>query len=575
LFNTPKIILVLYLKYRISDILFIGIIFYSGIFIPSNSTFVTISANNFSQKASILETGSIVITGNEELRLTANSSGWSGNGTKDNPFIISGYTIDVSSGDGIALSSTSDFVIISKNTINTHEAGRGIVINSGSNIYIANNTIFNSTFGIMVYSSQIVIENNSIFSNKNGGIRLQNSNNCLLVNNRLQDNKHSSIDIISSSFVNITNNFVFNTIFVFTQSGDYGSGVYVKDSSYIRIISNILSKNTEPAIFINENSQYNLIESNLLNGNGIDIAFIAHHTTIRNNTILNARIGIFSGNYNGGFQVIENNSIYYSTFYAIGVGGTNNIVRHNDIYGSPNGLLAEDSNGNEFYGNSLENITEYDIHVRNLNSKSNNNKFYSNTFRDSLVEVSIENSLTTLDGNYWANYNGFDSNNDGFGDEKYTISNINGYSTFVSDLHPLMKSEQRSNLTKYEIAINILEKAFGQEIIRYPSIQATGNYYYQYGTTTSSYNVFSSISNNYNVYTISERSSNGIGNISLLLLIGLLIILIISFAVYRKRELNFDYEPKSSPIQKITFCRNCGTKTMIDDNFCEHCGKRL
>jgi len=75
-----------------------------------------------------------------------------------------------------------------------------------------------------------------------------------------------------------------------------------------------------------------------------------------------------------------------------------------------------------------------------LYSSSHNNVFYHNNFINNTQHVYIENSsyANSWDdgypsgGNYWSNYTGIDTNNDGIGDEPHTIAANN------TDRYPLI-----------------------------------------------------------------------------------------------------------------------------------------
>ena len=81
-----------------------------------------------------------------------------------------------------------------------------------------------------------------------------------------------------------------------------------------------------------------------------------------------------------------------------------------------------------------------------------NNTFYGNTFTANSCKIHIDDGVegTHWDngtiGNYWGNYNGTDSNNDGIGDVPYIVNGykwdtkVDGFVSFVSgqDNYPLM-----------------------------------------------------------------------------------------------------------------------------------------
>jgi parallel beta-helix repeat protein len=112
-----------------------------------------------------------------------------------------------------------------------------------------------------------------------------------------------------------------------------------------------------------------------------------------------------------------------------------NTVENNVISGSRYiGVeVAEESNNNQIVGN---NLVDNGAGVEFVNSSSN--VVYCNSFIDNEVTVSSSSADETnflddgTEGNYWSDYNGTDSNDDGIGDTPYIIDSNN------QDNHPLM-----------------------------------------------------------------------------------------------------------------------------------------
>jgi parallel beta-helix repeat protein len=114
-----------------------------------------------------------------------------------------------------------------------------------------------------------------------------------------------------------------------------------------------------------------------------------------------------------------------------------NNIANNDI-----GIDLSSSSNNSISGNNIAD-NGYGIH---LNSSSDNN-VYHNNFVENTHQVQSAGSINVWDdgytsgGNYWSNYNGTDTNQDGIGDTPYTITANN------ADGCPLMGSFQSFNIT--------------------------------------------------------------------------------------------------------------------------------
>ena len=123
-----------------------------------------------------------------------------------------------------------------------------------------------------------------------------------------------------------------------------------------------------------------------------------------------------------------------------------NSIVGNNITGNDNGIvLFGFSNQNSIVKNNIANSDGNGIW---LDGTSNNNRFYHNNFNNNLFQVQSGNSTNVWDdgypsgGNYWSDYNGTDSNDDGIGGTSYIIdaNNIDHYPLMVPQRHPEFRS---------------------------------------------------------------------------------------------------------------------------------------
>jgi len=237
----------------------------------------------------------------------------------------------------------------------------------------------------------------------------------------------------------------------------YGNkyGIYTQNGSHNHILRNIVDDNTQYNIDL-VNSTDTLIEGNSASGGwycGIAM-YQSCNNTVRNNTAnqnsLCAGVLLYSKCYDNLIEdnTINNNNEYGGVLMFQGCG--NNTVRNNDVcdnYGIYGGItLYNCDHGNVITGNKVLNNEPYGMAF----PSSGGNLIYNN------VLVNADNTygyggvntwnVTTIDGwnivggqsiggNYWSDYNGTDTDMDGFGDLPHPVdSNMAQY-----DQHPIMQ----------------------------------------------------------------------------------------------------------------------------------------
>ncbi len=99
-----------------------------------------------------------------------------------------------------------------------------------------------------------------------------------------------------------------------------------------------------------------------------------------------------------------------------------NTIRNNGI----TGVKIYRSSDNTFYDNTISSNTNYGV---TLGQFSNNNLFYRNDFSENsngnANDADSNNWYSGNQGNYWGDYDDYDSNNDGIGDSPYTTGGVN------------------------------------------------------------------------------------------------------------------------------------------------------
>ena len=351
------------------------------------------------KKAGYWEIGSIEIDDDDPTKnwlITAATYDWcSGSGTWNNPYIIENVTINgQNSGSCIRVLHSNSFFVIKNCTL----------YNSGSNL-----------------------------PTRDAGIKLEYTNNGMLINNTCLNNNGFGITIEDSSNNTILENIVNNN----GRSGICLACDYI-DANNNTIVDNIVNDNNEEGIILdgsyNEqilNVNYNNISSNTVAFNskqGIYIYF-SEYNTISNNTIFNNTEHGIHLRY-GNFCKITRNYVFNNTdggIYLI-------FVDESEVI---NNSLDENSYGIYLYSHcdknniSINEISKNKLYGMLLGDNDvNDNVIYNNSF--------IENTINALDsgintqwdynsiGNYWDDYSGVDANDDGIGDTPYDVPPAGG-----------------------------------------------------------------------------------------------------------------------------------------------------
>lgn len=295
----------------------------------------------------------------------------------------------------------------------------GINIGYSKYITISNNTIENqSAYAIfMQYCSDNIIENNKMYGNRNG-VFMRYSDNIRIKDNDMGNMFQSSVWLMHSDNNIIENNNIY---------GENAYEIELEASDDNRISNNTISK-ADTAIILYRGSQGNTINGNDIEntyGDSIEVQ-VADNNIIYSNEINGSRIkGIYL--YSANNNIIKGNNITNSSDYGIYIGsGSNNLIY-----------------GNCFYYNHGSTDSYNSSHVQAYDDGTNNSW----------------NSSTI--GNYWRDWRGSDSDNDGIVDEPYIIDGSSG----AKDYYPLTKAQPIPELS-WIVIIAIIFLAFFVSIRR-------------------------------------------------------------------------------------------------------------
>ena len=104
------------------------------------------------------------------------------------------------------------------------------------------------------------------------------------------------------------------------------------------------------------------------------------------------------------------------------ISSNSNTITDNTIEGNNVGIYFSNSDSNIIHDNTIQNNNANGVY---LTSTSSSNTFYKNYFLDNTNYNAVDYNSNTWsynsEGNYWDDYDDYDSNNDGIGDSPYII----------------------------------------------------------------------------------------------------------------------------------------------------------
>lgn len=290
-------------------------------------------------------------------------------------------TIIDGKGEGNVLTITADRVVVAGFTIRNSGTYPycGVYVSSSYN-NITHNVVTKNYSGIRVNaSSHNVISWNNITENAYYGVEFRYSDNNILSENNITKNESMGIYLYESSNNTISRNEI--------TEDNYGVLILGLSRNNIVVKNNITQNNSGVKLWLSSSSNFvcdNRIKNNI---NGVWIYGACNNTVSRNIIIRNSASGI-------GFEECSGNVAFENNIRENGCGvwvmwGFNNTVYHNNFV------------------NNTEQTHIYTYGYVN---------FWDNG----------------LEGNYWSNYTGADTDYDGIGDSVYKIDENN------ADYHPLM-----------------------------------------------------------------------------------------------------------------------------------------
>ncbi|MFX0027532.1 MAG: nitrous oxide reductase family maturation protein NosD, partial [Candidatus Hermodarchaeota archaeon] len=211
-----------------------------------------------------------------------------------------------------------------------------------------------------------------------------------------------------------------------TPSHNFNCLTIINSRKYFIIEDCLFKGNSEYAGIGLHNTTNGLIRSNKLYPFTGGLVWI-HNSSLNEISRNNASAGYYYGIFidgNCSSNIISTNLVSFNMETGIQVSGNSTInnITDNTVYNNTEGIGIDDSSDyNIIHGNIIRDNTEFGIGIT-----SENNTIYQNCFINNGLHAFDDGVNNVWDflgqGNYWDNYTGIDSDQNGIGDVPYNIT---------------------------------------------------------------------------------------------------------------------------------------------------------
>ncbi len=183
-----------------------------------------------------------------------------GTGTEVDPYVIEGYNITTTSYEGISITGTTKYFIVSNCYVDAEENGISIEYVADGTATVISNTCSNNLIGIeLVASDSSTIANNTCCNNIGDGIYLHISGSATVANNTCNNNDFG-IHLGSSGSATVANN---------TCNNNVRDGICLWSSIFCVVTYNLLQENERYGVYLRSGSDINLIHHNTFVDNNL------------------------------------------------------------------------------------------------------------------------------------------------------------------------------------------------------------------------------------------------------------------------------------------------------------------
>ncbi len=400
---------------------------------------------------------------------------------------------------------------LTNNTANSNDS-RGIYLSSSNNNTLTNN---NASIHLGYYSNCNIINsniarislwsssNNTLINNEHDLIHLRSDSNCNIINNNRANSNRGSISVDGSN--NTLKNNTANSMRISGSNNTLRNNTISRSNKYNFHAEGIQDIDTSNKIN-GKPIRYLVHEKDLIIDSSLDVGYLgivnSENITVRDLILANKSEGILLDHSSD--SKIENVTIFNCEWGIYLKSSSNNTVTNNKAsndstgiylqnasdnfisnnnasnntigiylwdYSNNNTLAYNTVNFNSYYGIGFSDALSNNIYLNNFNNSKNvRPSGQTDTSWNSTSKISYTYSSEQYNnymGNYWSDYNGSDSDNDGIGDTHFNIDSHQDY-------RPLMLPWENY----------FASSVFDTEVGTYPSIMGTHT-----GTITPSHNI--------------------------------------------------------------------------------------
>ena len=276
--------------------------------------------------------------------------------------------------------------------------------------YIFDINLFNSSTGLWIEkSNNITIDKCNFSDNIYSGLYIRNTFNTSILGSFFKNNSKYGLFYWSGNNYTIDNN-------TFKQNNNYGIYGYGQNNTIMR---NEFNYNFHALSVSGKNYT---ISSNSAYKNDVSFLFFGDNYTIYNNSVFESSSYAFK--FYGDYSQLKNNTAKSCGGDGFYLRYSNNELIDNQILNNKNGIYIH-GGSNMISENKIKSNGNFGLITDTASSK---NTIYNNTFDENNINAWDNGTDNNWDngfiGNFWDDYEGIDYNDDGIGDNPYSIGGI-------------------------------------------------------------------------------------------------------------------------------------------------------